>query len=456
MSGFTKNKFLSHLNIQAVHPVASLVPINNDEHINFLGEDICKNGLKKSIIVTKNRALVDGKNRLLACQMIGVIPTVKVLKENIEPIIYYHKYNFDSRHLTPNAQTIYAARLIELLAADRCFMEHNFNAIGDKPLTRRNLRKKLIGFAVDITGVSARNINKALRVLEFTPKLANEIYSNKIILTNAYKEATEVKEVLTSYSEQKPSPKKLGKLIRLNNEEIEIKAPLISKFNKTKGNIDWAKWSWNPITGCLHKCKFCYAKAITLNKMYSHLFPLGFEPVLHPNRLDAPKNTTADGGRVFVCSMADLFGSWIPDEWINLVFDACISAPEHEYIFLTKWPNRYNMLEKIPKAWFGASVIKQSDVTRVENQMKSFSTAGKKWISLEPMLEPILFNDLSWCDLVVIGAQTAANGQPSLAPEFDWIVDVVNQCRDAGVPYYLKSNLEKAPGMQLPRAFPSL
>ena len=31
-------------------------------------------------------------------------------------------------------------------------------------------------------------------------------------------------------------------------------------MNKTK--IDWCDSTWNPVTGCLHGCKYCYARGI--------------------------------------------------------------------------------------------------------------------------------------------------------------------------------------------------
>ena len=31
-------------------------------------------------------------------------------------------------------------------------------------------------------------------------------------------------------------------------------------MEKTK--IDWCDSSWNPVTGCLHSCKYCYARSI--------------------------------------------------------------------------------------------------------------------------------------------------------------------------------------------------
>jgi protein gp37 len=196
------------------------------------------------------------------------------------------------------------------------------------------------------------------------------------------------------------------------------------------------------------------------------VYPFQFAPAFHDYRLTAPANTKRKNsddprdGRVFVCSMADLFGKWVPEEWIHRVFHACAESPEWEYLFLTKWPKRYSMLASLPKAWFGASIIKQGDVERVTNDMTAFDVHDGivRWISLEPMLEPIVFGDLSWCDLVVIGAQTSTRQPegfvPEFAPNFEWVADVVAQCRAQGVPYYLKPNLATAPGMNLTQMEP--
>lgn len=63
-------------------------------------------------------------------------------------------------------------------------------------------------------------------------------------------------------------------------------------------------------------------------------YPYGFVPTLR--RYSLNKYEKKKGRTIFVCSMADLFGSWVPDSWIEEVFAACDKAPQHNYIFLTK------------------------------------------------------------------------------------------------------------------------
>jgi len=98
-------------------------------------------------------------------------------------------------------------------------------------------------------------------------------------------------------------------------KQVKYKLPSSkATFNRTNEQISWAAWSWNPVTGCLHGCKYCYARELSLKKSYAPSYPIGFDPLFHHERLDAPTNTKvpkdADTDprlrRVFVCSMAAL------------------------------------------------------------------------------------------------------------------------------------------------------
>lgn len=137
-----------------------------------------------------------------------------------------------------------------------------------------------------------------------------------------------------------------------------------------KTKIDWCDSSWNPVTGCLGNCRYCYARKIAERFGTSQdrggffeedepvadrdgkasAYPHGFSPTLYRYRLDDYLNKK--GRNIFVCSMGDMFRKEIPDSWKAEVLEACARAPQHNYIFLTKHPSGYSIwpTEKFPDA----------------------------------------------------------------------------------------------------------
>jgi len=237
-------------------------------------------------------------------------------------------------------------------------------------------------------------------------------------------------------------------------------------FNETAGEgISWAGWSWNPVTGCLHGCDYCYARAIA--HRFTDAYPAGFTPLFHHERLDAPANTTIPAAhrhnqtyrRVFVCSMADLYGRWVPDEWIQQVHASMLASPQWEYLLLTKFPARYVGLKLPPNAWVGTSVDEQKRVRIAEDAFRKIDGVKYKWLSLEPLREPLEFTDLSMFDWVVIGAQTETQ-QPSgtveaFMPPWEWVCRITAQAKTAGCAVHWKPNLLNGrPGLP-PNEYPT-
>ncbi len=456
--------------ITGVHPACVAVPSISEKEFEALCIDVRQNGLRHEIILTKKGELIDGRNRLRACYAGQVEPRFSQVATDPWEVAYSE--NISRRHLTTGQLAIFAARrkLHEAIAAKQ--RQH----AGRPPLGKEvlvtlpevpgNARDK----AGEQLGVSGSSVDKAAKIIELCPDVAEKVSSNELTLEAGYKLARKHEanlKALTAEPLTVSGGKVMTDIVTANGVVSQITLPTKVVFNRTTDAVDWAAWTWNPVTGCEHGCGFCYAREIANSQRMAAYYPNQFEPTFHEYRLDAPRNTVkpqADDereGRVFVCSMADLFGKWVPDKWIKAVFDKCIENSDWEYLFLTKWPARYAKMPLIPRAWYGASVIQQSDVKRVEFAMQQFSESDVvRWISLEPMLQPIHFTDLSWCNLVVIGSQTSTRQPdglvPAIAPHFDWVVDVVNQCRDAGVPYYLKENLGTVvPGMVLPKGSPS-
>lgn len=226
-------------------------------------------------------------------------------------------------------------------------------------------------------------------------------------------------------------------------------------MNKTK--IDWADMTWNPVTGCLHGCEYCYARKIAKRFDGTKAFPNGFEPTIHNDRLIEPQKVEKPQN-IFVCSMADLFGSWVPESWIEQVFDACKKAPQHNYLFLTKNPLRI-IDEDTPTAknmWFGSSFTRNSD-DFVSNRRKS-NPERNYFLSIEPILEDVLtdlatihcFERVNW---VIVGAETG-NRTNKVIPKKEWIDKIVYHCKEAGIPLFMKDSIRELMGNEFAQELP--
>lgn len=217
------------------------------------------------------------------------------------------------------------------------------------------------------------------------------------------------------------------------------------KFNsQDQAHIEWAHWSWNPITGCRHTCPYCYARDIA-NRFY----PTKFEPTLWAERLYAPMNTQVppeaanDIGakNVFTCSMADLFGRWVPTEWIEKVLQVVADNSQWNFLFLTKFPIRMAEFDYPDNAWMGTSVDCQIRVKPVEAAFSKVR-AKVKWLSCEPMIEPLKFTSLDMFSWVVIGGASKSSQTPEWAPPRAWVHSLEMQAYEAGCMVYEKTNLQ--------------
>src|SRR5271157_1725710 len=102
-----------------------------------------------------------------------------------------------------------------------------------------------------------------------------------------------------------------------------------------KTSIEWATHTWNPIKGiCKQGCPYCYAKKHYLR------FKLNPEVRLDKKELQVSFDRIPIGSRIFVCSTHELFGEWIPDEWIKQIIERIATNPQHTFILLTKNPLR--------------------------------------------------------------------------------------------------------------------
>lgn len=272
--------------------------------------------------------------------------------------------------------------------------------------------------------------------------------------------------------------------------------------NKTK--IDWCDATFNPVTGCLHDCEYCYARRIAerfgstgteintengyecdlyegtgenhvLEKPYMREwksgkitkapYPFCFDPTFHRYKLDEPQHWKKPRN-IFVCSMADLFGDWVPDEWIEEVFQACEAAPQHRYMFLTKNPARFKQLRengiKLPDGcWIGTSVTRDAEQAdqytgRTRYLSDNWDTTAKWFVSVEPIQERMSRNsieNLTAMHWVIIGAETG-NRKGKVVPRKEWIDEIAEECKCCRTPIFMKESLRELMGADFRQEFP--
>lgn len=255
-------------------------------------------------------------------------------------------------------------------------------------------------------------------------------------------------------------------------------------MNNTK--IDWCDMTWNPVTGCYHGCEYCYARKIarrfgngnnsghgchevnqkkvrSYHEAAHHTgpYPYGFDPTLYNNRLIEPARNKKSK-TIFVCSMADLFGDWVPDEWIQKVFAACAAAPQHRYLFLTKNPARYvELVEKgfVPDSdqyLLGTSVTSPTDpyFWRTSQQQKAHFV--RTFLSVEPMLEDFGYGHEEserMPDWLIVGAEMG-NRKGKIIPQKAWIDNLADWCKTWYIPIFMKESLRNLMGTDFLQEFP--
>lgn len=288
--------------------------------------------------------------------------------------------------------------------------------------------------------------------------------------------------------------------------------------NKTK--IDWCDSTWNPVTGCLHGCEYCYARGIATRyggrwdeellrtvganggihdldqPLMRHTtgknrdvpvhdtkapYPFGFDPTFYRYRLDQLKKWS-EPRTIFVCSMADLFGDWVPDEWIQEVFKACKAAPQHKYLFLSKNPGRYCDLERAgimpheDNFWFGATFDHSNwpghdGPHKIPGRPVTFSIRGKmvndagdfyypcypeknRFVSFEPLLYDIGAHiGSTGAQWHIIGAETG-NRKDKVKCKREWVEHIVEYSDRNGIPVFMKESLRAIMGDGFRQEFP--
>ena len=222
-------------------------------------------------------------------------------------------------------------------------------------------------------------------------------------------------------------------------------------------------YTWNPTGGCLHGCTWqmpdgsvteCYAKTVAeriARSSYQH----GFEHhYWRPHALRDPLRLKAASG-IFVGSMADLFGHWVPQEQIDQVLEVMSEAHWHTFQTLSKYPLRLREYDFPDNVWVGVSLPAGHlmSVTGAQRALGAYLRhmvhiqASVRFLSIEPLwfdVAPVFERWLAGYDNLpfewaIIGA--ASNGRRLFQPEPAWTASLLELLDGQGIPVFFKGNL---------------
>lgn len=213
----------------------------------------------------------------------------------------------------------------------------------------------------------------------------------------------------------------------------------------SRSSIEWTDETWNPVTGCEKispGCKHCYAErfAERFRGVAGHPYEGGFDPQLRPDRIEQPRSWNTPR-MVFVNSMSDMFGEFVPDAYLARVFKVMRETPQHTYQILTKradrmaaWTKTQSWLASAANIWLGVSVEdKKYGVPRIAHLRDA--TAACRFLSVEPLLERLGPLDLTRIDWVIVGGESGPGARP-MDPQ--WVRDVRDQCIAQDAAFFFK------------------
>lgn len=205
----------------------------------------------------------------------------------------------------------------------------------------------------------------------------------------------------------------------------------------------------NLVIGCTIGCSYCYARN---NVRRFHMTEDFSRPEYFPGKLrlidrKRPQNLLLTG-------MSD-FSDWKP-EWREEVFARIAQNPQHQYIFLTKRPEKIRFSTELDNVWFGVTVTSAKEKGRIQAMRENIR--GKHYqVSFEPMFDDIGEVNFTGIEWIVVGTETGRRKGKSVSKP-EWVWNLTNQAHSCGMPVFMKEDLLPVMGeeqmvQELPRVF---
>lgn len=206
-----------------VHPAANIFPMMSDAEIQELAADIRAHGLRERVRLYRGQ-LLDGRNRVKACQIAEVPVKTHTLPDEDDPLAYVFSQNMRRRHLTATQRAFIAERALPLYEQQakarqkKAGAEHGRGQQSDgaeigggKNSTSYSRRAR--SEAADQFKVNARYVSDAKKIRSKAPEVADMAERGEISMTEAKAMALEDKP---APAERKSEPRRVDKPLPTN------------------------------------------------------------------------------------------------------------------------------------------------------------------------------------------------------------------------------------------------
>ena len=216
-----------------IHPAATLFPMMDQQSFERLKADIKENGQEKCITFF-NGQLLDGRNRMKACDELGVEPMIEEIEDNgdgkFDPFRWVLSVNLHRRHLSESQRAMVAARLANMKEGRPSKETVQICTVSlDQAAEMLSVGRRSVAIAKQVLGSCSEEIIEAVEQGELPVSFASKVAAeepDKKTQTRVYKKGG--KEALKEHITE-PSP--------YVDEQEEKKESAVSTFKKL-----WSKW----------------------------------------------------------------------------------------------------------------------------------------------------------------------------------------------------------------------
>jgi ParB-like chromosome segregation protein Spo0J len=169
-----------------IHPYAELFPALKEKELQELAEDIKVNGLQQSIDTDQRNRIVDGRNRLTACELVKTTP--KFQSHNFDSdrdvLAFVLSRNLHRRHLSESQRACIAAEIANMAQGHRTDKEPSLDLAKvdtTTPISQTEAAKMLnvgratVGQAIQVKKKGTQKIQEAVKEGKLKMNTASKI-----------------------------------------------------------------------------------------------------------------------------------------------------------------------------------------------------------------------------------------------------------------------------------------